>query len=66
MNEDVFPKVGSSLQAPARGKQFRIADGPEGIAQELVGDTIAWRRACVADSDIGVAGTRRVLLGMTT
>src|SRR6266700_3166315 len=57
MNEDVFPEVGSSFQASAQGSQFRIADGPEAIAQELVRDAIAWRCACVADRDIDISGT---------
>src|SRR5882762_9373007 len=54
MNEDLSAKAGGALQA--RGKQFRTADGPEGIAQEILGDTVCWQFAGIADGDVGVAG----------
>src|ERR1700730_6551197 len=54
MNEDVSAKVSSTLQA--RGKQLTIADGPEGIAQELFSDTVCWQRAGIADGDVGIPG----------
>jgi hypothetical protein len=54
MNKDVPAKVGSSCQA--RGKQFAIADRPERVTQEFFGYAVHWRRAGIADGDVGVAG----------
>src|ERR1700736_5718075 len=54
MNEDLSAKAGGALQA--RGKQFRTADGPEGIAQEFLGNTVCRQRPGIADGDVGIAG----------
>src|SRR5215813_69794 len=56
MNQDMSPEIGRRPQASAGGKQKRAADGPECILQESFGVTVAWRRAGVADCDIGIAG----------
>src|ERR1700716_4641092 len=54
MNKNLSAKAGGALQAG--GKQFRTADGPEGIAQEILGDTVRRQRPGIADGDVGIAG----------
>src|SRR4030088_3287098 len=54
MNKNLSAKAGGALQA--RGKQFRTADGPEEIPQEILGDTVRRQRPGIADGDVGIAG----------
>src|ERR1700722_4536270 len=53
MNEDLSAKTGGAPQA--RGKQSGTADGPKGIAQKLLGETVRRQCAGIADGDVGIA-----------
>jgi hypothetical protein len=54
MNKNLSPQPRSSLQASAAAQQVRTADGPETIAQQVLGSPICGGYAGVADRDIGL------------
>ena len=58
MDEHVVPQVRCSPETSAGGQQLRVADWPERIPQELSRNPIRWRNARIANSNVGVAGTK--------
>src|SRR5260221_12352483 len=58
MNKAVPPEIGNSPWPPSRGKELRIADGPEGVSEEFFSDAIPGRFAVrsIANSNVGIAG----------